>query len=340
MDLKIHYMHASPSPQFEGSDALYNELSQISSNYTSKITSLYPFKRPTEWLPPKLYGLHIMKTLRQADQQFDLHHVFASSLTKMPVLRILKKPIIYSVVGGIPSSTARKYSGFDYLSSIVLSNPVDLETLKNCGLGNINLIETAINMKERISLMENSTPFRLILASSPWTKKQFTTKGILTILKFLKKVPDIHLILLWRNVLTNEMKSLIKEYHLDERITFVNERVDVSKYFANAHASLLLSSDRLNVKAYPHSLLESIFFYRPVLVSKLIPISQVIERYQCGVCIDEMNVSSLQEAVITLRKQYDKFVYGTQNFPSSYFCTSSMKQNFHDLYHRIASDSL
>ena len=133
---------------------------------------------------------------------------------------------------------------------------------------------------------------------------------------------------------------LIQDYGVEHQVELINEKVNVAKYFEMAHAGILISNDRLNVKAYPHSLLESLYYKRPVILSKDIPLSLIVEHFQAGISVEPFQVSALQEAVQRLIDRYSDFVQQTGHIPKHLYSTEFFLKNVGDVYNAVTSDSL
>jgi hypothetical protein len=136
----------------------------------------------------------------------------------------------------------------------------------------------------------------LLASSAPWTVKQFESKGVNALLAD-KVRPDVRLIFLWRALHFEEMQRRVAQHGLGERVTIINQRVNVSEVLAQVHAVLVLAQGATLVKAYPHSLMKALAAGRPVLVSRAIPMADYVEQTACGVIVENVDAQSILRAL-------------------------------------------
>jgi len=182
------------------------------------------------------------------------------------------------------------------------------------------------------------TPFTLLMASAPWTPAQFHSKGVDALLEVARQRPDLRLIFLWRGVLFNEMRQRVQAAGLAERVEIINQLVDVNTTLARVHASIVLAADKSLIKAYPHSLLESLAAGKPVIISSLIPLAKIVAESGCGELVDQVEASHVLRAVDRLAANYEAQQQAAQAMPGRYF-VSPLRQ-YETLYNRIVSDRL
>jgi glycosyltransferase involved in cell wall biosynthesis len=60
------------------------------------------------------------------------------------------------------------------------------------------------------------------------------------------------------------------------------------------------------VKAYPHSLLESLAAGKPILVSGVISMADYVSDTKCGVVVPELGLESLAVALETMMRDYNE----------------------------------
>ncbi len=270
---------------------------------------LYPTRRPGTRIPRLLWGLTALPALWRAERSIDLHHVFNPDPFPFAVLRFLRRPIVYTVVGGVNEThcdMARRLSRL--VSAIIVSSEADSAYLQAWGIAQGRFIQPAIEATRfSHTAMPADAPFTLLAGSAPWTVEQFTSKGVDALLEAAQRRPDLRLVFLWRGVLFDEMMRRVKACGLEERVRVLNERVDVNKALAGVHASIVLASRVDVVKAYPHSLLESLAAGKPALVSRIIPMAGWVEQAGLGVVIEEVDVDHVLRAVAILESQQARF---------------------------------
>jgi len=155
--------------------------------------------------------------------------------------------------------------------------------------------------------------------SAPWTRKQFRTKGVDALLNVAKRLPFLRLVLLWRGVLSSEIRERVDRLGLAERVEIVEELVDVEQVLKRVHAAVVLADKPKLVKAFPHSLLEALACGRPVLTSDRIPMSDYVLEHQCGLVVSGVDESDIFRMIPLLRRDYETYQenarrVGAQNF--------------------------
>jgi len=245
--------------------------------------------------PALLYGSHNLLKIKNLERDHSINQLFAPSLSYLPFMHALKKPIVYNVSTGIgkkgmllPNTFLKKVNAF------VVSNEKDKKILLQKGHNNVKLIRSAIDTsKFKQHQLPLSGKLHLLMASAPWENKQFYTKGIHLLLSALQQVENVHLTFLWRNVLVKDMQQLITQYQVQDKITFINETVDIQKLLKQVHGCVLLCSNASIVKSYPHSLLEALISGKPVITSKEIPIADYVTKNKCGLVLDAFDADQL-----------------------------------------------
>jgi glycosyltransferase involved in cell wall biosynthesis len=150
-------------------------------------------------------------------------------------------------------------------------------------------------------------PPTLWMASAPWTRGQFRSKGVILLLDTLRRHPDLRLILLWRGWHLGYLRRLVARAGVGDRVEIVDRKVDVNEYLARAHAVVLLARSSRLVKAWPHSLVEGLAAGRPALVSEAIPISDEIRKLGAGEVLDTWTPEALDVAIRRLLRREVRF---------------------------------
>lgn len=330
----INYLCSSPFPQIKGTDAVYNEINTLHNQFGGSVHSLYPFKKPSSRFPILLYGVHNYRQIKKLEKEVSCHQVFAPSLFHIPILYRLKKPIIYNIVAGIGKNVKlpQKYY-LDKITLFIVSNEADKDILNKQGIQNVEIVTTGIKTEnfEKHSLVYEGK-LNLLLASAPWEMKQFYSKGIHLIFEYLKSHPNVHIYLLWRDILAEHAVDLIKQYGIQDSISFINKNVNVNKYLKKVHGSILICNDRTLVKANPHSLIESIAAGKPVICSSNIPFSSFVKSRKCGVCLEEFNLESLDNAIKKFTEGYHKLSNVAYAIDPYIFSTDRVKDQYQKLY--------
>lgn len=280
----------------------------------SEINHFYPGHQPGSRLPRQLWGVAQLPRLRRTEKQIQLHHIFNPNLFPFPALRWLKKPIVYTAVTGIgltPPAVAQKLAR--QVHTIAIPTVAEQQQLAAWGITNTAVTHPGIDTHQfHYQPPPPEAPFTLMMASAPWTSAQFRSKGVDALLAAAQELPELHIIFLWRGLLADEMRQRIAHAGLEQRVTLLNERVDVNNILSRAHASLVLADDPALVKAFPHSLLESLVAGKPVLVSPTMALADYVTKNECGVVVTAVSPTAIHHAIDQLQHNYTTYQQNAQ----------------------------
>jgi len=136
--------------------------------------------------------------------------------------------------------------------------------------------------------------------------------------------------------LEDSMRRRITDAGLSERVKLLTQQVDVNRVLAGAHASVVLAGDDALIKAYPHSLLESLAAGKPVLVSSIIPLARDVLAQGCGIVVDGVDAVSLGAAVDELVTNYAQYAAAAQRAMSHVPGQAQMARACVDIYKTFA----
>lgn len=305
--MNVLYHLTSPWPRIPDTDAVFQEVDALRRRFCGEIIQLYPLRRPSRIFPKQLYGIHQVRALRRREATVDLHHLYYATLYPFPWLRWLKRPLVYSIVTGVGSSLAgRRPDWLKRIHTIVTPNPRDEAILKSWPGVRFSLIRPGIEV-ERFTHTPCVLDRELVLlvGSAPWIRRQFAEKGIDLLLDLAAggQIP-LRLVFLWRGWLADELKRRVTRRGLAPRVEIVNEWADVNRILARVHATVVLADSEKLVKAFPHSLMESLAAGKPVLVSECIPMADYVRSAQCGEVVPVLTLDAVQGAVRRLMDHY------------------------------------
>jgi len=335
----INFLCTSPKPKLSGTDALYNEIYKLKDHFGGEVTSLYPFSKPNSSYPALLYGAHNLLKIKNLERKYSINQLFAPSLSYLPFMYALSKPIVYNVSTGISEKSTFLPDNFlKKVSAFVVSNEKDKNILLQKGHNNVRLIRSAIDTTklEKHQLPVNGT-LQLLMASAPWENKQFHTKGIHLLLSALQQLENVHLTFLWRNVLVKDMQQLISQYQVQDKITFINETVDIQKLLKQVHGCVLLCSNASIVKSYPHSLIEALVSGKPVITSKEIPIADYVTKNNCGLVLDTFDTGQLVNLIHNFHSNIKVLSDKASQINVHDFSIEKMMSEYQILYNNILS---
>lgn len=333
----INYLCTSPKPNLKKTDALYNEINLLQNKFKGSITSLYPFSTPSSKYPVILNGIHNFGAIRKLDNQLKINHIFAPSIFHLPIVYFFKKPTIYTIVAGVSNRNRLPINPFmKRIASFIVSNERDYQTVRDNGIKKVHIIRTAIDIssfeKHRLPKKEK---LHLLLASAPWEMKQFKTKGIHLLLEALQKSDNLAMTFLWRNILPEYMETLIKHYKVEDKVTFINEVSDVNSILKKVHGTVLLTNDCSVVKAYPHSLIESVISGKPVIVSHDIPMADYVVDNKCGLVLQDYSIDGLMAKLKEFNDQYHQLSEACMSINPWDFSADRLLKDYKNLYANV-----
>lgn len=338
--MSILYLLTAPPPPIEGTDAVFQEVAALRGTFPGEVLNLSPLKTRIGRFPKQLYGLHKLQQIRALEDRCTVNHLFFPSPYPFPVLRTLRNPIVYTITGSLnPAKKPAACAQLRRLRAIVVSNERDAAILKAWGLTNYAIVPTGIDTaKLAPATLPLSGELTLLMASAPWIKGQFDSKGVDLLLATVAKLPFLRVILLWRGVLADELAARVRRLAIEERVEIVNRKVNVNEYLRKAHATILLAKNGAEVRSFPHSLIESLVAAKPVLLNNTIAMADYVIGRRCGVLVPRMTVGMLSSAIETLKRDYALLArHAAQTGPDA-FSINKMVEGHRPLYEWKTSD--
>jgi glycosyltransferase involved in cell wall biosynthesis len=229
---------------------------------------------------------------------------------------------------------------FESLAAVTVTDQGSLDYLSQHGLKNVFLVRPGIDVERFThSPLLLGPELRLMVGSAPWVRPQFKTKGVDVLLEAAQQLPRLRLVFLWRGVLTEEIERRVHAMGLEDRVEVVDRIVDVNQVLAGVHASVTLAAAPDIVKAYPHSLLESLVAGKPVLVSRAIPMASYVEEKGCGVVVEAVNPADVITAVETLEQSYVDLQTAAGRTGQQEFSQQQMIDSYKSVYEHVLAST-
>jgi glycosyltransferase involved in cell wall biosynthesis len=333
--MRIHYYSTIPPPVFPGTEAIVKDIELLMSEFEGDFLNLYPFRSHIPGFPKVCIGMQCMRELRSMDRDADVHHVFLPRLYPLPVLKMLKKPVVCSVV-----STASPMPGslkkFPY--HVVVNNEQDGELLSSKGFHRFSIIPPGIDTSTIPpgNFSYDGGTFTLFYGSAPWIPSHFRKKGFDMLLDVIRDMHDIRLICLWRGVLYEEFLKKVEDAGVDERVEVINMKVDIHQVLSRAHAGIVLAESPGVAAAFPRSLLESLVAGMPVISSESMGISEYIRKNECGCVLESFSPRHLKQCIDTLKSRYAFMAENAKKRGRTDFSKDKMIGSYRDLYATLA----
>lgn len=333
--MKIGYYLTVLPPKMPQAEALSQEISALRKQFGGEVIYLNPNQKSPIYLPRLAFGWHKLKELRAKEANLDLHHLYNPDPFPFPVLRRLHRPVIYTISSGVGSKRPR-VSFFRSLAAVAVADERSLKRLRTWGIDNSFLVRPGIETTRfTCAPLPLGSDIRLMVGSAPWTSAQFRTKGVDALLAAAKARSRLHLVFLWRNVLTGEMRQKVHQLKLEGQVTVLDGLVEVNQVLAGVHASITLAAAPGIVKSFPHSLLESLAAGKPVLVSRAIPMADYVETTGCGRVVENVTVEDILAALEDLTHDYDALQQAAQQMGQRDFSQQAMLESYQNLYERV-----
>lgn len=314
--IKILYHASTYNDNFAKWDAVGQEIKFLSQKFGGNIFVFAPKNVFAEYLQkiifklPKSFERLCFSKPILADKEIDLHHVFYPRLRDLRYLRFLKKPIVYTVVSkNMGCADAREMitmaKKMNHIAFFVVASPEDETNLKKAGIKNAACFLPGIDLKKFTKIVQaKKVSHQLLMATAPTSFERFRERGIYLLLNLAKSFDGLKLKFLWRNVAYDEIESLVKQKKLNKKISIVNQLVSPVKFFKESDGAIAVFTSTSGNKAFPNSIVESLAAHRPVIVSSVMPIASMIEKYNCGVVVEPTS-KSLFMGVRKYYREYD-----------------------------------
>lgn len=322
-------------PQRPECEALSQEISALRSRFGGEVVYLNPNQHSPVYVPRLLFGFHKLRQLLAQEANLHLHHLYNPDPFPFPVLRRLRKPVVYTISSGIGDRRPNLHflSG---LAALTVYDECSLKRLKAWGLENCALVHPGIDTSRFTwTPVPLQSEIRLMVGSAPWTQSQFRTKGVDALLAAAQRSPQLRLVFLWRGVLAEEMKRRVHHLALEKQVDVLDQPVDVNQVLAGVHATVSLATDSAIIKSYPHSLIESLAAGKPVLVSGSIPMADYVEQTGCGQVVERVTPADVLGAVNMLASRYAEMRSAAQAAGQRDFAQEKMIASFQEVYEHV-----
>ena len=318
-------------PKMPECEAISQEIAALMDRFGGEIVYVNPNHRSPVYVPRALFGFHRLGGIRRRESDLDLHHLYNPDPFPFPYLRFLRRPVVYSLTGGVTHRPNLAF--FASLTAVTVADEGSLERLRGWGLENVFRVHPGIDVDRFThSPLPLRSEVRLMVGSAPWTKRQFRSKGVLALLEAARREPRLRLVFLWRGVLAEEMARHVRAMGVQDRVTVLNRQVDVDRVLADVHASIALAETPALIRAYPHSLMESLAAGKPILVSRAIPMATYAEQTGCGKVVEEVTADSILTAVDALVREYDALQRAARQVGKRDFPLQAMLDSIEKVY--------
>jgi glycosyltransferase involved in cell wall biosynthesis len=331
--MKIAYYTTIPPPPIAGTESVSNDIGILMKYFDGEYLNLYPFKSPHPRIPWHVVGLNRYREIKQMDGKVDVHHIFSSRLSPFPILRILHKPIVYTVTSAVIPIKDKPVSPSMH---IVVESERDLTVAKKNGFENCSMVTHGIDcsriLKNPLILQDEVT---LLTASAPWISHQFKEKGFDLLFETVSQRNDLRLVILMRGHLIDELKKRLKLFSVEDRVNLIDTYIDINLIFPRIHGTIVMAEKPGIIRAYPHSLIESLAAGKPVIVSDIIPMADYVKKKDVGCVVKDHSLSSLNNAINDFIDRYDTLRMNAEMVGGRDFSMETMIAEYKEVYEKI-----
>lgn len=332
--MRVQYYSTIPPPALPGTEAIIKDIELLMSEFDGNFLNLYPFGFHIPGFPKACIGMQCLAELRKRDRDCDLHHVFLHHLYQIPALRVLKKPVVCSLV---TTGYSMPFLQREALPHVIVSNEQDAGFLKSKGFHRFTIIPPGIDTGSisPVFFPYDGGTFTLFCGSAPWTPSQFRKKGFDMLLAILKEMGDTRLVCLWRGVLYEEFLKKIQEAGVGDMVQVINRKIDINTVLPSIHAGIVLAESPVVAAAYPRSLLESLAAGRPVISSACMGIAEYIKRNGCGCVLGSFSPLHLRQCLESVKQNYPDMAKNALQRGRTDFSKERMIESHRELYNSL-----
>ncbi len=337
--MSIAFLLPTPPPARPQADAYAQEIAALCARFGGETLCINPNIHLPSGLQPQVprlfFGFHQPLKLRRLAVRHSVFHCYSPTLYPYPVLATLSRPVVFSLTGGV-TDERQDPDLFNRLAAVTVPDADSRDQLIESGLRNVHVVESGIDT-DRFEVRARAVDdqIHLLMASAPWTKEQFSSKGVDALLEAARSEPRLRLTFLWRGVLTQQMHERVRRSGLSDRVAVIDEQANVNEVLAEVHAAVNIATDGGIVKAFPHSLLEALAAGKPVLVSRQIPMADYVRRRGVGVVVDEVTSSAILDALGRLESDYVELSENAGRNRACDFTVAAMVASYRRVYESI-----
>ncbi len=282
-------------------------------------------------------GLIIIPIL---SKRYDISHIY-TSLGDLPYLTLLeKKPIILTAALSASFNKIKKRKNYyKKIDKIVVESYKDKDYLISIGVdpNKIVRIFPGIELSKFSYKKTKNNKFTILFASSPPKLNMFKSTGTNLLLGVAKELENqVDFIFLWRKIGYKKLISKIKKLKI-KNVKIINKTIkDMNKIYAMADATIATPLIYHEFKPIPNTIIESMASGKPVLVSNITGIKDLIIKEKCGITFDP-NKNDIIKSISKLKKDYDKYQKNCLKTANKHFSKDLFVREYEKIYKDVTS---
>lgn len=263
-----------------------------------------------------------------------ISHIYHNFSNRYFLGRLSKRPIVLTGAAGGDLLPLEYYRD---VSLLVAESETDRQRLLDHGISaeQVQLIYPGVDLAKWFP-RDSADDFTVLFASSPFDESYFEARGVPILIEAAKLTPGIRYKLLWRN--WGRTSELVRKMAggLSNVDIITCEMHDVRELFRAVHAVVLpFTSDRL-VKPCPNSLIEGLACGKPILCSKKVQVSSLIEEEKAGI-IFEPHAKALADSARELAVNWGQYKNLARRCAEKYFSKDNFLASYSELYNGLRS---
>ncbi len=263
-----------------------------------------------------------------------------TSLCDRPYLPFFsnKKMIITSANFVMRERIREKIEYLTKVKRIIVQSELQKSELLKAGVKEQQIIVLYPPVELRnFSYQEPSTKkFTILNASCPGKVKYLGKRGIYLLLEADHFLQDTKIKCLWRGGEYSLFRRKIRDKRF-KNIEIENKiHTDMNFQYALVHCTIIpyLQLDE-NLKTIPTSAIESLAAGKPVLVSSLTGIADIIRKEKCGV-VFEPTKKDLLRAIEEIKKNYSRYQRNCRKTAEKYFSQETFLKKHEEIYNSLS----
>jgi glycosyltransferase involved in cell wall biosynthesis len=276
--------------------------------------------------------------LKYLEKTANIAHIYGSLTGRIYLKLIKKRPCILTSASALITERLEECApSWNSIDMIVLESEQDRLTLLEMGVDSqkIFLVYPGVPTHD-MQPPPMDAPFTILFASAPIEKdpNSLYRRGVGLLIQTAKRLRDCRFIFLWRGKHTKMLQQMIAEAGTNNIKVIDRIIPNLAVVLESVHCTILSPESWGECKPCPNSLIESLACGRPVLASKVVGISNVIEQEKCGVAFTP-DPDEIEKAIHKLQNNYEDYKSNALHVALKYFSTAKFISAYESLYKKM-----
>jgi glycosyltransferase involved in cell wall biosynthesis len=281
--------------------------------------------------------LHLLfrATTKVLERAFQINHIFGSLGDWFYLQGSRRRPTILTVAA---HSTPLASESLDRVDRFVTEHPGGRDELARLGYNGsrVRLILPPVDLQRFTPRPAPQAPFTVLFASSPADEAWLEGRGVRLLLELAALQPRTHFRLLWRpwgNALPI-VRKWIQERDLKNVELDVGRQDDMAQQYAQAHMCIAPFTDPHWIKPAPNSVIESMACGRPVLVTPIVGLAEMIQEARAG-AVCAATAEALSEQLDRVRVDWESYASAARSLAERWFGADRFLDEYRRLYAEV-----